>query len=225
MKRNFTLIELLVVIAIIAILAAMLLPALQSARERSRETACVNNLKQLGTVFTFYAGDYDDWLPGAAVYLGPGATNNRRWARFLHEQNYLKLPSKGAPGIILCPAWVPIGYNDNPDNTYGVPCGHADNGGGGTAIGADGALGRKLTRLDQWDILCGDAARSGGGGQSAWINHRTTGAEGNGADRAVHFRHKGLLRANVTKNDGSVQSISREFINEGRRYLWTQTVN
>ena len=65
MKKNFTLIELLVVIAIIAILAAIMLPALQSARERGRITSCVNNIKQLGTMVQFYVDTYSGYLPAA----------------------------------------------------------------------------------------------------------------------------------------------------------------
>lgn len=61
-KHLFTLIELLVVIAIIAILAAILLPALNSARERGRSADCISSYKQLFTVLNSYSDDNDDWI-------------------------------------------------------------------------------------------------------------------------------------------------------------------
>ena len=106
---GFTLIELLVVIAIISILASMLLPALQAARARAHQAACVNNLRQLGLAFAMYAGENDSYIP-------PENAGGLGWDQKMYpyiQEEWTAIKSE----LVMCPRYL----SDHQDYTAPNP--------------------------------------------------------------------------------------------------------
>ncbi len=117
--KHFTLIELLVVIAIIAILAAMLLPALSKAREKARAISCTSNQKQVGLYFALYRNDNNDVLIGTGF---DGTWNANRWPlsylSYSVDTSSTTFTGKKVEGVFRCPSAIIADGNNRTSQKY-----------------------------------------------------------------------------------------------------------
>ena len=210
--RKFTLVELLVTIAIIAILAALLLPALNAARGKAHAIACLNNLSQITRTALLYTNDFDDWT----IY---GYINNRTHWNAIVQDRY-KLDKK----VFHDPAEPNFIFNEKGIN-YGVNImsfGEMTNGGSKkliphrlsafakfpaskTGYFADTLPGRNAQNQNVYTDL-----RNSGGCASYWDFNDTPAPFSSGAWYPGAIRHQN--RMNIGMLDGHVQSFGASVI-------------
>ena len=214
---RFTLIELLVVIAIIAILAAMLLPALNKARDRSRAIACTSNMKQIGTYLILYHDTYD-CIPVPSVADNMGTQSWATWMDYLHHiaagvpvsQKSCYLGKDRPQGVFACPSSNPTA--NLAGNFYGVNNWMSPNNNKRVAGKID-KIARPSERafaMDKQSPAATDTQDYVGEPKAIAIRH-------------IAFRHpysdsESSAKANALFFDGHVEPITKTFAREADRY-------
>ena len=232
---RFTLIELLVVIAIIAILAAILMPALSSARERGRSAGCINNLKQMSVFWNMYAQDNNDNIMPMQMYknsrLANFASSKINWYEYMaatylmntySPENFTKSNVAKADAVMGCPnnspTWrvyqsidLAISYGMNPGLSAGAYTGYSSS---YTQVQKVTKIGKfaqnTMVMADTWRYYTfpGKETYVNNGTNAVWVLWSHTKA--NVGSAGAHGRYMNAMFLN-----GSVQSIDKFYYNFG----------
>jgi len=196
-RMLFTIVELLVVISIIAILAALLMPALQQAKAKGKQFACLNNLKQLGCIAIQYVSDYNDQMP----VCWDGSSN--RWSDFFISAGYIPVWKANYTNNkwLYCPSWTYAAQFNAQGGLTTRSC----------SYGMDYTFDvtRKISKISTSStcILFGDSLINNSGN----MYHLFQWYYLNGDNRhAIHLRHSNA--GNLVFLDGHAASMSRKQI-------------
>ena len=212
MNPHFTLIELLIVVAIIAILAGILLPALNKALDKSRTISCTGNLKQLASAFIMYEHE-----TGTCPRNKTGG-GDKSWWRQLADRNYISKPKD--PSLYT---WSPYGVALCPSRSDG------GDGGGSYGYVTTGSNNnykqlKQFVRPSQ-KVLLGDSYSPTAviGNGLYWYIFSTSASSGDGIVR----RHNGKMAFNVSYVDGHVRTLQYRGsgLSDPGSFLYSSTAN
>lgn len=211
-RKAFTLIELLVVIAVIAILAGLLLPSLNKARDRARSITCLSNMKQVGAVMNMYGNDWTDFYPAAYNGNAGNGGMDGYWTTVMINNSYVAQPVVGKASFLVCPSYGDKVYMDNR-KTYGMWAGYSGmTDPGCILVGSSWYFQRAKFVNDRpfvLDSTVGDEVANPAWNQSYSIGSGDGSEVTTGNLKIVHLRHS--LKATGLFNDGHADTKGEDW--------------